>query len=127
MRRQSGRAYGVHMTNTSGVEWRPFRVPGGGRPFRASSSDRPVVPCRAGAALSQLLGRLGITADDNCPCRKRAAEMDARGCDWCADNLDAIVGWLRDEAARRGLPFVDAAGRAVVRLAIRNARRQSAP
>ncbi len=51
--------------------------------------------------------------------------MDARGCDWCEENLDAIVGWLREEAEKRGLPFIDVAGRLLVRRAIKNARKQA--
>jgi hypothetical protein len=49
--------------------------------------------------------------------------MDEQGCDWCEANLDEIVGWLREEATKRGLPFVDLAGRMLVKRAIRNARR----
>jgi hypothetical protein len=47
--------------------------------------------------------------------------MDSRGCDWCKDNLGTIVGWLREEAAKRKLPFIDTAGRLLVKRAIRNA------
>ena len=50
----------------------------------------------------------------------------AEGCDWCEANLDEIVGWLREEATRRGLPFLDAAGRVRVRRAIGNARKEAA-
>ncbi len=49
--------------------------------------------------------------------------MDARGCEWCEANIDTIVGWLREEAEKRGLPFLDVVGRLLVRRAIRNARR----
>lgn len=82
--------------------------------------------CLAGTALKSLLASIGITADDNCPCNARAAEMDVRGCDWCESNIDTIVGWLREEAEKRGLPFVDLAGRMLVRRAIKNARRAAA-
>lgn len=51
--------------------------------------------------------------------------MNAKGCDWCEAHMDEIVGWLREEAAKRGLPFLDAAGRLLVRRAIRNARRRA--
>ncbi len=40
--------------------------------------------------------------------------------------VDTIVGWLREQAQARGLPFLDAAGRLLVRLAISNARRAAA-
>ena len=49
--------------------------------------------------------------------------MDAKGCDWCEANIDTIVGWLREEAEKRGLPFLDVVGRLLVRRAIRSARR----
>lgn len=45
---------------------------------------------------------------------------------WCAANLETIVGWLREEAEKRKLPFIDAAARLLVRRAIANARRKSA-
>jgi hypothetical protein len=49
--------------------------------------------------------------------------MDRRGCDWCAANIDSIVAWLREEATKRKLPFLDIAGRVLVRRAIKNARK----
>jgi hypothetical protein len=81
--------------------------------------------CLAGTALKSILDTLGITATPNCSCNARAAEMDARGCDWCEGNIDTVVGWLREEATKRGLPFLDAAGRLLVRRAISNARKQA--
>lgn len=76
-----------------------------------------------GTELKKLLGRIGITPKTGCKCLARAVEMDVRGCDWCAENEAIIVGWLREEATTRGLPFIDAAGRILVRRAIANARR----
>jgi hypothetical protein len=80
-------------------------------------------PRGPGTELKALLATIGITATPNCSCNSRAAIMDAEGCDWCEANIDTIVGWLREEATKRGLPFLDAAGRLLVRRAIRNARR----
>lgn len=83
--------------------------------------------CLAGTALAKLLSRFGIKADEKgCKCKSHAARMDKAGCDWCEANVDTIVGWLRDEASKRGLPFLDAAGRLLVRRAIANARRAAA-
>jgi hypothetical protein len=76
-----------------------------------------------GTELKKLLKKIGITATPNCSCNARAREMDARGPDWCEANLDTIVGWLREEATKRKLPFVDMAGRLLVKRAIRNARK----
>ena len=64
-----------------------------------------------------------IVAKANCSCNARARDMDRRGCDWCEANIDNIVVWLREEAAKRKLPFLDIAGRVLVRRAIKNARK----
>jgi hypothetical protein len=76
-----------------------------------------------GTELKKLLRTIGIQATPNCSCNARARTMDANGCGWCEANIDTIVGWLREEATKRKLPFVDMAGRLLVRRAIRNARR----
>jgi len=84
-----------------------------------------VVANGPGNELKKLLARIGITASPQCRCNKRAALMNARGCDWCEANIDTIVGWLREEAKKRGLPFLDAAGKMLVRRAIHNARTEA--
>jgi hypothetical protein len=70
-----------------------------------------------------------ITASPECSCNARARMMDeseAKSPGWCEEHLDEIVGWLREEAGKRGLPFLDLAGRVLVRRAIANARREHA-
>ena len=80
-----------------------------------------------GGHLKRLLGRFGIKATEGgCRCTSRAAEMDRNGCEWVEENLDTVVGWLREEAQKRGLPFVDAAGKMLVREAVRRARKDAA-
>jgi len=78
-----------------------------------------------GTELKKLLAIAGIVADESCPCNARAVEMDRNGPAWCEANIDTIVGWLREQAQARGLPFIDAAGRMLVRRAIRNAERRT--
>jgi hypothetical protein len=78
-----------------------------------------------GTELKKLLGRVGITATPDCSCNARAAEMDRQGVEWCETNTDTIVGWLREQAEARGLPFLDVAGRLLVKRAIANARRNA--
>jgi hypothetical protein len=53
-----------------------------------------------------------------------AAKMDSWGED-CVEHMEEIVEQLRAQAAARGLPFLDAAGRALVRVAIARARRKA--
>ena len=86
-------------------------------------------PAGPGTEMKKLLAGwpLYITATENCPCNRHAAQMDVWGPDECERRLDEIVGWLRAEAARRGLPFADVAGRLLVRRAISRARRHDPP
>ena len=79
-----------------------------------------------GTELKKLLANVGMTSTANCKCNSRAALMDANGCDWCEAHTEEIVSWLREEATERGLPFLDVAGRLLVRRAIANARRKEA-
>jgi hypothetical protein len=74
-----------------------------------------------GTELKKLLGKIGLAEQASCQCNSRAQQMDANGPQWCRDNLDTIVGWLREEAERRGLPFVETGARLMVKLAIRRA------
>jgi hypothetical protein len=78
-----------------------------------------------GAHLKRLLHRLGIRPGPNCQCHKRAAEMDRRGADWCEEHIEEIVGWLAEEAAKAGLPFVPAIARFLVKQAIRKTRAEA--
>lgn len=76
-----------------------------------------------GTELKRLLAGVGITAEAGCACERHARQMNLWGPDECERRLEEIVGWLRQEASKRGLPFVDVLGRAIVRRAIRAARR----
>ena len=91
------------------------------------SKSQPAAPTHGpGTELKKLLALIGITATPNCSCNARAKRMDQEGCEWCEAHLDEIVGWLREEATKRKLPFVDMAGRVLIRRAISNARREQA-
>jgi hypothetical protein len=83
--------------------------------------------CLAGQHLTALLARFGIHYQPGCRCKDMALKMNRMGCDWCesAAGMNEIVAAMRAEAAKRKLPFVDAAGRMLVRRAIANARRLS--
>jgi hypothetical protein len=91
--------------------------------FAPEPPPEPAPTHGPGTELKKLLSRVGITASPDCSCNARARLMDERGIEWCEANIDEIVGWLREEASKRGLPFVDMAGRMLVKRAIRNARK----
>jgi hypothetical protein len=99
-------------------------------PPQAVPVPMPPAPTHGpGTELKKLLKRVGITASPTCSCNARARRMDeeeAREPGWCEAHLDEIVGWLREEATKRGLPFVDMAGRVLVKRAISNARKAEA-
>lgn len=80
-------------------------------------------PNGPGTVLSKMIKNLGIVMSDSCSCRRHAIEMNDRGNDWCSANVDTIVGWLREEAYRRNLPFVDMIGRVMVNRAIKKSRK----
>ena len=80
-----------------------------------------------GTELSKLLKRFGINPTPTCQCRAKAQEMDQWGCDEASkpERIDEVVAVMRAEAEARGLPFLDVAGRMLVRRAIANARRNA--
>ena len=80
-----------------------------------------------GTELSRLLKRLGISPTPTCQCRAKQQEMDAWGCDEASrpERIEEVVAVMRAEAEARGLPFLDVAGRMLVRRAISNARRNA--
>lgn len=80
-------------------------------------------PNGPGTVLSKMLSKIGINSTPNCSCRRRAMEMNTRGPDWCAENIDMVVGWLREESEKRKLPFVDFAGRLLIQRAIKVSRK----
>lgn len=99
----------------------------GGTAVSQAHGEWPTYKPRAGAGteLKLLLKKIGITSSENCSCNRRAAIMDEKGVEWVEQNVPLVVGWLREEAAKRKLPFVDIAGTALVKVAIRNAKRKA--
>jgi len=93
-------------------------------PFTDTPAQPPHGP---GTELSRLLKRFGIKPTPTCQCRAKAAQMDAWGPDEASkpERIDEVVKVMREEATARGLPFLDAVGRMLVRRAIQNARRNA--
>ena len=82
-----------------------------------------------GTEVKSLLAKFGITSTQDCKCNSRAIymnKMESEQPGWCEANIEEIVGWLRESAAERNLPFLDVAARLLVRRAIANARRKGA-
>ena len=98
---------------------------------RVSRLPEPVTPPThghgPGTELSKLLKRFGIEPTPTCACRAKQQEMDLWGCDEASkpERIEEVVKVMREEAAARGLPFFDVAGRLLVKRAIANARRNA--
>ena len=88
--------------------------------FRPTGDDNPDGP---GTILAGMFSGLGIKTSPTCSCKKHMKEMNLRGNDWCEQNMDTIIGWLKMESERRKLPFVDMVARAIVKSAIKKSRR----
>lgn len=80
-------------------------------------------PNHPGTILSKMIKSVGIQMTDSCSCKRHALEMNEKGNDWCEQNIDIIIGWLREEAKRRSLPFIDAIGKMLVYRAIKKSRK----
>lgn len=80
----------------------------------------PILETRVGTLLHKRLTQLWIKPA-NCKCLKRIRLMNIRGAEWCRDNVDKIVGWLREAAKERGIPFIEYAARYLVQQSVKEA------
>lgn len=80
-------------------------------------------PDGPGSILSGMLETLGIKSSPTCSCKKRAIIMNDKGPDWCEENLSEILDWLKEESAKRKLPFVKTVAQMMVQRAIKKSRR----
>lgn len=83
-------------------------------------------PNGPGSVLSGMIASLGIKAAPNCSCKRHALEMNEKGPDWCEQNMDTILSWLKEESSKRRLPFVESVARLIVQRAIKTSRRLKA-
>lgn len=104
-------------------------IPGATMGTKVAPTSPIVAPIAAlnlagpGTQLKRLLSKVGIKATPNCSCNARARKMDEMGIEWCEQNTDEIVGWLREEAQRRNLPFLAFPTKILVKRAVAMAKR----
>lgn len=92
------------------------------RSLPVPATTRPAIAGGPGTELKKLLAAFGIVASPACSCNAMAARMDALGADGSEAIMDEVLAVMRREAERRGLPFIQAAARLLVKKAIRKAR-----
>lgn len=76
-----------------------------------------------GTELKKLLKTIGITSTPTCSCNQRAKIMNEKGVEWCKDNIDTIVDWLRQESEKRNIPFFAFGAKKLVKFAIGRAEK----
>lgn len=98
--------------------------------LQSAESSPPLPPTSLdagpGTELKALLSKVGITSTPTCSCNARAMEMNRQGTQWCKDNEELILGWLKEEAEKRGLPFVKFGAKMLLRRAIKIAEKKAA-
>ena len=82
-------------------------------------------PNGAGSILTGMLSTIGIKSTSNCACRRHAIEMNEKGPDWCEQNMDKILSWLKEESEKRKLPFIESVAKIMVIKAVNKARELS--
>jgi hypothetical protein len=88
--------------------------------FPKTLEDHPYGP---GTMLSQMLSNIGIASSPTCKCKQRAIEMNEKGNDWCDQNTNTILEWMKEESIKRGIPFVKTAAQLMVNRAISKSRK----
>jgi len=78
-----------------------------------------------GTELKKILARFGITSTASCRCNAHSRQMNLWGDDECEkpERMEQILGWLREQAEGRGMPFIRTAAAMLVRMSIRASRR----
>lgn len=76
-----------------------------------------------GTELKKLLSYIGINSTPNCSCNQRAKVMNNNGIQWCKDNKEKILDWLKEESTKRGLPFLKFPAKRILNYAISRAEK----
>ena len=84
--------------------------------------ERPSAEKGPGTELARILSWFA-TDEEGCRCRSRARIMNVWGPSTCRRRSDTILEWLREEAGRRGLPFVRVVAQVWIARAIRRSER----
>lgn len=77
-----------------------------------------------GDILHNKLVQFGIEESAGCNCDSNRRLMNVWGPDLCKINIDSIVGWMKEEAYKRKLPFSSLLAKELVLWAIKKAKKQ---
>jgi hypothetical protein len=80
-------------------------------------------PNHPGTVLVKVMKNQGVIISDNCSCTRHILEMNQKGNDWCVENIEKIVAWLKVEASNLKIVFIDSVAKLLVMRAIKKSRR----
>lgn len=80
-------------------------------------------PYGPGTILSGMIKKFGIHMTPNCSCMAKALSMNKEGPDWCEQNIDKILEWLKTESKNRKIPFIEPVVKIMVNQAIQKSRK----
>lgn len=80
-------------------------------------------PHGPGTILSEMFSAMGIKSSENCACKRHALKMNEMGSEWCEENIDTIVEWLKEEAKNRNLMFYAPLAKMLVNRAIKKSKK----
>ena len=80
-----------------------------------------------GDTLSNIISKMGYGYSPISRARAKITYLNKKGIDWCEQNQDVILIWLKEECVANRIQFLDLIGKSIIRLAIKKAKTQEIP
>lgn len=77
-----------------------------------------------GDTLSEIINKIGYAYPNVSGARAKLTYMNKKGIDWCDQNQELIIKWIKEECTLYQIQFLELIAKAIVRLAIRKAKNQ---
>lgn len=80
-----------------------------------------------GDTLANIISKIGYGYSPVSRARAKITYLNKKGIDWCEQNQDVILIWLKEECVANRIQFLDLIGKSIIRLAIKKAKTQEIP
>lgn len=80
-----------------------------------------------GDTLSNIISKMGYGYSSMSRARAKITYLNKKGIDWCEQNQNIILLWLKEECIEKRIQFLDKIGKSLIRLAIKKAKTQEIP
>lgn len=106
--------------------WESGKLQGSAALNRSETITSKTIQIQAGVGteLKKLFSKIGIVPTPNCSCNRHSSAMDYKGIEWCEENIDTILEWLKEESDKRKLPFSKFVTKKIVKIAINRAKKE---